>query len=116
MPFRKDIEIVELFAIFHDSKRNNDGADVDHGRRAAEFIRSLKGNLIFLDEKDFDLLLFACEKHPDGLIAAPVTIQTCWDADRLDIGRVGIKPDPRYLCTTIAKLQGQVFNLNLGKW
>lgn len=102
---KANIEIVELFAILHDSKRNNDGADVEHGKRAADFIRSLKGNLIFLKKKDFELLLFACEKHSDGLIKAPVTIQTCWDADRLDLGRVGIKPDPKYLCTTIAKDQ-----------
>ena len=35
--------------------------------------------------------------HPD------VTIQTCWDADRLDLGRVGIYPSPEYLSTEIAK-------------
>jgi uncharacterized protein len=102
---KANIEIVELFAILHDSKRDNDGADVEHGRRAADFIKSLKGNLIFLDDKDFDLLLFACEKHSDGLLKAPVTVQTCWDADRLDLGRVGIRPDPRFLCTSIARDQ-----------
>ena len=31
-----------------------------------------------------------------------MTVQTCWDADRLDLGRVGIKPDARYLCTAEA--------------
>jgi uncharacterized protein len=25
------------------------------------------------------------------------TIQTCWDADRLDLGRVGIKPAAQFL-------------------
>ena len=30
-------------------------------------------------------------------------MQTCWDADRLDLGRVGIVPNPRYLCTPAAK-------------
>ena len=33
----------------------------------------------------------------------PFTIQTCWDADRLDLGRVGITPDPSWLCTEAAK-------------
>ncbi|MGO9117211.1 MAG: hypothetical protein ACLQPD_06315 [Desulfomonilaceae bacterium] len=28
---------------------------------------------------------------------------TCWDADRLDIGRVGLKPVARKLCTEAAK-------------
>ena len=32
-----------------------------------------------------------------------MTIQTCWDADRLDLGRVGMMPDPRFLSTEIAK-------------
>lgn len=28
---------------------------------------------------------------------------TYWDADRLDLGRVGIRPNARYLCTEPAK-------------
>ena len=28
---------------------------------------------------------------------------TCWDADRLDLGRVGIRPDPRRLFTAAAR-------------
>jgi uncharacterized protein len=32
-----------------------------------------------------------------------VTVLTCWDADRLDLGRVGIRPDPTYLCTAAAR-------------
>ena len=34
---------------------------------------------------------------------ADITVQTCWDADRLDLGRVGIRPDPRRLCTAAAR-------------
>ncbi len=29
-----------------------------------------------------------------------LTIQSCWDADRLDLGRVGIVVRPARLCTT----------------
>jgi hypothetical protein len=36
-------------------------------------------------------------RHPD------VTIQTCWDADRLDLGRVGIRPDPARMGTEAGK-------------
>jgi uncharacterized protein len=32
-----------------------------------------------------------------------ITVQTCFDADRLDLGRVGKIPDPRLLCTDAAK-------------
>jgi hypothetical protein len=35
--------------------------------------------------------------HSNGAVDADPTIQTCWDADRLDLGRVGIKPPARYL-------------------
>ncbi len=41
--------------------------------------------------------------HTDGLTEANVTIQVCWDADRLDLGRVGIIPAPNKLCTPAAK-------------
>lgn len=45
----------------------------------------------------------ACEKHSDGLTDADITVQVCWDADRLDLGRVGVRPHARYLCTDAAK-------------
>lgn len=31
------------------------------------------------------------------------TIATCWDADRLDLLRVGIRPDPARLVTEAAR-------------
>jgi len=96
-------QIVELFAFLHDAKRCNDGKDPDHGKRAAAFARSLRGSLITLPDGDMELLTFACEHHTNGLTEADVTVQTCWDADRLDLGRVGVKPDPRYLCTPAAQ-------------
>lgn len=96
-------EVVELFAVLHDSKRLNDGADPDHGKRAADFASSLRGELITLSDEDFDLLAYACSHHSSGWLEADVTVQTCWDADRLDLGRVGIKPRAEYLCTQAAK-------------
>jgi uncharacterized protein len=35
--------------------------------------------------------------HNDGELHNDATIQSCWDADRLDLGRVGKRPHPRYL-------------------
>ena len=32
-----------------------------------------------------------------------MTIQTCWDADRLDLGRVGMMLHPARLCTEAAR-------------
>ena len=98
-----DPVVVELFALLHDSKRLNDGHDPQHGARAAQFAASLRGSLLDLPDSAFELLRFACEYHTDGLTEADVTVQTCWDADRLDLGRIGIRPDPRRLCTLAAK-------------
>jgi len=38
-----------------------------------------------------------------GTSAADATIATCWDADRLDLGRVGTMPRPERLCTEAAR-------------
>ena len=94
--------VVELFAFFHDACRLNDGWDPEHGRRGAALAAALRGTLIHLTDKEFSLLQTACIDHTKGLTAADITIQTCWDADRLDLARVGIVPDPARLCTHYA--------------
>ena len=91
------IEVVQLFAVFHDARRINEGEDDDHGRRGAELATELRGDLFTLPDADFALLYEACLAHTDGLVDADITIQTCWDSDRLDLGRVGIIPAPRCL-------------------
>jgi len=96
-------EVVELFAYLHDSRRLNEGYDPQHGKRAAKYATSLSGSIINLTARELDRLLYACRYHSDGLTEADITIQTCWDADRLDLGRIGIKPEPQYLCTDAAK-------------
>ena len=96
-------DLVELFAFLHDSKRQNELFDRNHGARAAEFLRTLQGDLIHLNSEDLELLAHACKDHAKGLKHGDVTVITCWDADRLDLGRVGAKPSPRKLCTDAAK-------------
>ena len=54
-------------------------------------------------DKEFELLYIACRDHTDGQTQADITIQTCWDSDRLDLYRAGIKPKPDRLCTEFAK-------------
>ena len=98
-----DIEVVKLFAIFHDSRRINERIDQGHGQRGGDFARTLRGSLVHLDDARFDLLYEACRLHTDGQTEADPTIQACWDADRLDLGRVGITPHKRFLCTEAAR-------------
>jgi uncharacterized protein len=97
------VEVVQLFAVLHDSRRINEHTHPEHGPRAAEFARTLRGRLFDLPDHEFHLLHRACAGHTHERTHPDVTIQTCWDADRLDLGRVGITPDPRYLCTEVAK-------------
>lgn len=97
-----DAEVVLLFALFHDSMRLNDGYDPDHGRRGSDLAREL-ADLIPLGERRLDLLVAACDDHADGLVSPEPTIGACWDADRLDLPRVGIHPDPELLSTGAAR-------------
>lgn len=97
------VEVVEYFAFLHDCRRLHDGRDPDHGRRGAELAHALRGSLVFLSDPDFERLHYACVHHSAGLTEADVTVQTCWDADRLDLGRVGIRPHPSRLCTSAAR-------------
>jgi len=98
-----DKEVVALFAIFHDSKRQNESKDNGHGKRGGEFAKTLRNKILKLDNNKFNLLYYACEYHTKGLTEGNITVQTCWDSDRLDLNRVKIKTDPNKLCTIEAK-------------
>jgi hypothetical protein len=52
-------DIVELFAVFHDSQRINEGIDDGHGRRGAELARGLRGVAYDLGDEAFTLLIQA---------------------------------------------------------
>jgi len=97
------VDVVELFALFHDSQRVNDERDPGHGSRGAAFARSLAGSVFDLDPEGLELLMEACRGHSDGHMTGDSTVVTCWDADRLDLGRIGIDPDPARLCTDAAR-------------
>ncbi|MCA8960334.1 MAG: HD domain-containing protein [Planctomycetes bacterium] len=94
-----DLDVVALFAILHDARRVNEHHDPGHGRRGADLARSLRGECFELDDERFSLLVEACSLHTDGQTEGPVTVRTCWDADRLDLGRIGVVPWPERLCT-----------------
>jgi uncharacterized protein len=98
-----DLEIVRLFAVLHDSQRLNEYHDPDHGPRAGHFALTVLGDRLGLSASRLAILIRACAGHTDELTNPNVTIQTCWDADRLDLGRVGVTPHPSRLCTGVAK-------------
>jgi uncharacterized protein len=99
-----DTQVVFLFALLHDTMRLNDGHDPEHGRRAAVFAGELHADeLLRIATPQLDLLLHACAEHADGTVSTDPTVGACWDADRLDLPRVGITPRPELFSTDTAR-------------
>jgi len=99
-----DIEVARLFAILHDCKRQDEEIDKEHGERAAEFAQELYDKSILdIDFEQFLTLKFAIKHHNDGSVNSNPTTGVCWDADRLDLPRVGIVPIAKMLSTQYGK-------------
>jgi len=114
-----DVDVVRLFALFHDSRRMNDGYDKDHGQRGAAYASELRRTAYALDDSRFELLEYACVWHTDEGHHDDPTIGTCWDADRLDLGRVGMIPDSAYMSTAFGKEiaeRGSIFEFLPDGW
>lgn len=98
-----DSTVVRLFALFHDSCRVDDGFDPEHGPRGAALVEKLRGKLFDIDDQRFDWLYHACKYHTHEITSGIVTVDTCYDADRLDLGRVNIPPIPEKMATEAGK-------------
>ena len=100
--FREDINIkvVRFFAYLHDKCRLNDWADLDHGVRSADMLVTMRDTILkdFTDE-EVSLLEKACRYHTTELRTGIPTIDVCFDADRLDLCRVGITPNPKLMAS-----------------
>jgi hypothetical protein len=103
-----DPTLVFLFALFHDSMRLNDNYDPLHGPRGAALARELRGEAFDLEDAEMGLLAFACEEHTKGGVDPDPTVGVCWDADRLNLWRVGIRPNPRFLSTEAARSEERI--------
>ena len=101
--------VVELFSIFHDSQRLTEDTDHGHGSRGADLALQFR-KYIDLSDDGFELLLEACRLHTTAKSHHTITVQVCFDSDRLDIGRAGIKPVPELLCSPLPK------NRNIIEW
>lgn len=99
-----DAHVVFLFALLHDTMRLNDGYDPEHGRRAAAFASELHAQgLLGLAAPQLNVLTHACAEHADGTVSTDPTVGSCWDADRLDLPRVGKITRPELLSTEVAR-------------
>lgn len=96
-----DITVITLFAYFHDACRENEWKDPEHGVRGAALAQKLRGKVFSCSDVQMDLLVRACSGHTGGTQEDDhdITVWTCWDADRLDLWRVGKVIDQERLCT-----------------
>jgi uncharacterized protein len=98
-----DPAVIRLFALFHDCQRVNDGWDPAHSARGAEYAKTLRGKYFELPDDAFETLHFACAWHTDRDHHDDPTVAACWDADRLDLGRVGIIPSAEFMSTAFGR-------------
>ncbi|WP_415913257.1 hypothetical protein [Neptuniibacter sp. QD37_11] len=96
-------KLAVLFAIFHDCRRLNDYEDPKHGARGAAYFQESFQQRLGIGPREAGILCRACAGHTHELHSADPDIGTLWDADRLDLYRVGVHPDPEYFSTEYAK-------------
>lgn len=102
---RADRLVLFLFGLLHDARRENEHHDPGHGGRGAELARRLHGaGLVPLGPRQLETLADACDRHTDGETSDDPTVGRCWDADRLHLPRVGVRPDPLLFSTQRARL------------
>ena len=102
LAFREEvnIKVVRLFAYFHDKCRVSNSFDLKHGERAADMLPSLRNTLLKdLSDHEFAMLSDACRYHTVKANVGEPTIDVCLDADRLDLPRVEIVPDPKLMAS-----------------
>lgn len=93
-------KVISHFAYLHDVMRMDENYDPNHGPLAADYVAAGEWNL---DSDELELLVTAIRGHADGRTSTDPTIGSCWDADRLDLPRVGITPKIQYMSTDTAK-------------
>lgn len=99
-----DRHVVALFAFLHDARRMDEFEDVGHGARAVPYLHRLRKEGVFeATPEQIGQLVVAVTLHSDGIVTRDPTIQACWDADRLDLGRVGVMPRAELLGSEYAK-------------
>lgn len=98
-----NVRVIELFAFLHDVERRSDGSDPDHGSRAASLIETLQGHYFQLTDDEYWQLREACQGHSRSGKHWDETVCCCWDADRLDFGRLNKRTDAERLMTDAAR-------------
>ena len=95
-----DVDVLIWFAYVHDCRRKDDGIDYSHGPEAAEYVDVIRHTYLKeLNDEQIELLKTACRLHTSTHRTGDMTVDTCFDADRLDLPRVAITPDPKRMAS-----------------
>lgn len=104
-----NLPVVFLFALIHDARRLNEHHDPDHGLRGATLTEELvQEGLLSLPDEPKRLLESACRLHSEGFTTQDPTVGACWDADRVNLWRVWMTPDPALMSTTNGRSTGRI--------
>jgi uncharacterized protein len=109
---------VEIFSLVHDLARLDDGGGNQHAIDGAMYLDEVLPAIFGpLPQEHIETIRAAIRYHSDGMTASVArecglfealegppdlvirTIGCCWDADRLDLPRVGIHPDANLMST-----------------
>lgn len=97
-------KVVVWFGLLHDICRESDFDDKEHGLRAACYVKMIRNTWLGdLNDNEILLLSEAVKYHNKIRQYGEITIDTCFDADRLDLLRFGITVNPERLATNAAK-------------
>lgn len=67
---------VRLFAVLHDSCREDETSDPEYGLRVANRAKELRGRFFLLDDVLFEKLLVCCTDHDKGLTSPDLESET----------------------------------------
>jgi len=89
-----------LFALFHDSKRKDEGLDLLHGYKGgAYFLEMVIKHNIEISPTIQTKIYRAITNHSTEIKSGISIISVCYDADRFDLFRVGKIPKIQYFST-----------------
>jgi uncharacterized protein len=93
-----DRAFVAVFALLHDSQRDNEWHDPHHGARSAKVAKEINGRFFDFEPGRLERLTEALHWHDAGRVHKDIDISCCWAADRIELRRVGIEPEEWGFC------------------
>ena len=97
----EDIESAVVGGFLHDCARTDDGGGTSHAHSSAQLAKDIM--ITCYPHLDIARLCRGIAQHADGMITDDPLIGCVWDADRLDLSRLGIEVDLDLLSTFVAR-------------